>query len=67
MHQRRMALGMDWGDPVHRSGVVLSGLDRGTIPLDCLFIGHRPPGLDECSFSVELDIQSTAANAIVAA
>ena len=62
-----MALGMGWGDPVHRFGSVLCGLVFGTIPLERLFGNSRPLGLDRCSFSVQLDIQSTAANAIVAA
>ena len=61
-----MASGMGWGDPVHRFGVVLSGLELGTIPLERWFGNFRPLGLDRCSFSVQLDIQSTAANAIVA-
>ena len=60
-----MALGMGWGDPVHRFGVVLSGLELGTIPLERSFDNFRPVGLAVCSFSVELDIQSTTANAIV--
>lgn len=62
-----MALGMGWGDPVHRLGVALSGHDVGTIPLERLFGNFRPLGLGRCSFSVQLDIQSTAANTIVAA
>ena len=62
-----MALGMGWGDPVHRFGVFLSGLELGTIPLERLFGNFRPLGLAMCSFSVQLDIQSTAANVIVAA
>jgi hypothetical protein len=62
-----MALGMDWGDPVHRFGVVLSGLELETIPMERLFGNFRLLGLVRCSFSVQLDIQSTAANAIVGA
>ena len=62
-----MALGMGWGDPVHRFVVVLSGLGLGTIPLERLFGNFRPLGLARCFFSVQLDIQSTAANAIIAA
>ncbi len=62
-----MALGMGWGDPVHRFGVVLSSLGLGTIPLERLFGDFRPLGFARCSFSVQLDIQSAAANAIVAA
>jgi len=53
-----MALGMGWGDPVHRFGGVLSGLELGTIPLERLFGNFRPLGLARCSFSVQLDIQS---------
>ncbi len=58
---------MGWGDTVHRFGSVLCGLVLGTIPLERLFGNFRPLGLDRCSFSAQLDIQSTAANAIVAA
>ena len=62
-----MALGMGWGDSVHRFGVVLFSLELGTVPLERLFGNFWPPGLARCSFSVQLDIQSTVANAIVAA
>ena len=62
-----MALGMGWGEPVHYFGVVLSGLELGTIPLEHFFGNFRPLGLARCSFSVQLDIQRTAANTIVAA
>ena len=62
-----MALGMGWGDPVHRFGVVLSGLELGTISLERLFGNFRPLGHARRSFSIQLDIQSTVANAIVAA
>jgi hypothetical protein len=62
-----MALGIGWGDHVHSFGVFLSGLEFGTIPLERLFGNFRPLGLDGCSFSVQLDIQSTVAEAIVAA
>ncbi len=62
-----MALGMDWGNPIHRFGVVLSGLGLGTIPLERLSGNFRAFGLVKCSFSVQLDIQSTTANTIVAA
>jgi len=55
---------MGWGDFVHRFGGVLSGMELGTIPLERLFGNFRPLGLDRCSISVQLDIQSTAANAI---
>jgi len=60
-----MALGMGWGDPVHRFGIVLFGLELGTIPLERLFGNFRPLGLAGCTFSVQLDMQSTATNAIV--
>jgi hypothetical protein len=62
-----MALGMDWDGPVHRFGVVLSGLELGTIPLERLFGNFRSLDLGRCSFSVQLDIQITAENAVVAA
>ena len=60
-----MALGMGWGDSFHRFGVVLPCLELGTIPLERLCSNFRPHGLAKCSFSVQLDIQSTVANAIV--
>ncbi len=62
-----MALGMGWGDPVHRFVVVLSGLELGTIPLERLFGNFRALSLARCSFSVQLDIQSKVANTIIAA
>jgi len=60
-----MALGMDWGDTIHRFGVVLPCLELGTIPLERIFGNFRPTRLARCSFFVQLDIQSTTANAIV--
>ena len=62
-----MALGMGWGNSVRRFGVVLSGLELGTIPLERLFANFWPLGLVRHSFSPQLDIQGTAENAIVAA
>ena len=51
---------------VHRSGVVLSGLESGTIAMECLSGNFGTPDGDRSSFSVQLDIQSRAANAVVA-
>ena len=62
-----MALGMGWDGPVHRFGVVLSGLELGTIPLERLFGNFWPLDIGRCSFSIQLDIQITAENAVVAA
>lgn len=62
-----MALGMGWGDPVCRFGVVLCGLGLGEVPLERLFGHFRPLGLAGCSLSIQLDIQSTAASVIVTA
>ena len=62
-----MAVGVGWGDPVHRFGSILCGLGLGTLSFGRLLIHFRPLGLVSCSFSVQLDIQSTVANAIIAA
>ena len=59
-----MALGMGWGDSVYCFGVVLFGLELGTIPLERLFGNFRPLGIAGCSFYAQLDIQKTVANAI---
>jgi len=62
-----MAVGVGWSGSVQRFGSVLCGLDLGTLSLGHLLVHFRPLGLGRCSISVQLDIQSTAANAVVAA
>lgn len=53
---------MDWGDPVHRFGVVLSDLERRR-ELD----NHWTTFTNRYSLFVQLDIQNTAEYGIVAA
>ena len=60
-----VALGMGWCNPVHRFGVILSGLELGSIPLECLFGYFWPLGLGRCSFSDQLGVQERAENTIV--
>ena len=62
-----MAMGVDWISPVRRIGIVLCRLDVGALPFSQLFIHLRSLGFGKCSFPIQLDIQSTAANAVVAA
>ena len=60
-------MGVGWSSPVRCIGSGLCGLDVGTLSFSHLFIHLRSLGLGRCSFSVQLDIQSTPANAVVAA
>ena len=57
-----MAVGVGWGDPVHRCGIFLSGVKRrrelGNFRAT---VSYRYP------FSIQLDIQGTAEYAIAAA
>ncbi len=55
-----IALEMGWSDPFHGFGVVLSCLELGTIPLENLIGNFQPFSFARCSFSVQLDIESTA-------
>jgi len=61
-----VAMGVGWSSPVRCIGSVLCSLDVGTLSFSHLFVHLRSLGLGRCSFPVQLDIQSTAANAIVA-
>ena len=63
----RMAVGVGWSDPVQHFGSDLCGLGLGTIPLERLCVDFWSFGLGRCSFSVQLDIQSTTTNMIITA
>ena len=54
-----MAVGVGWGDPVHRIGIVFSGVKRRR-ELD----NFRAAASYRWSFPVQLDIQSAAENGL---